>query len=306
MKRIQFLPVNKNYVLDNCLGHDNNLMTPQYEQATNKDCHIWDIQIHDLSDKTVRIISNAANCAFPLVASRSRCHLNDTPILAESLWRITKGGRRGEYSIFSVRSDEQLCILEIPGNTPNGNSNYKVITSDDGHHYWNILSEEDVIMALPSEIIWNGFQGYKTQNTKDMGRLKEICNAAIDEAASLKIKLDYTSEENELMRIKSEADSTTIKRLYKEIKDNEISLDELPLHAPVYLTKQKQLIVGLIQHFNKMVQNILCPVCLSDIKEYSGECGHLYCLQCITKCIEDRGLCYQCNFNIGLARKIFE
>ena len=113
----------------------------------------------------------------------------------------------------------------------------------------------------------------------------------------------------EIKRLKDKVEvETALNRntMISEIEDAPENAPNSLIGRRAALIRDKENLRANILLFNNDVNEILCPICLATIKTHAGACGHKYCEECITRCRNERGNCYQCNGNVGQVRRVYD
>ena len=162
-----------------------------------------------------------------------------------------------------------------------------------------LAEKEDQIAVLKEDLEFEkGFLEMEEQRfgEAEHNLLKELDLNKLN-FATLKAQMDADNEANR----------KRIETLESKLINNQL-LEDLPINAPSSLEKQRTKAQQDVKLFNDSVRDACCPICTNTFKEYASDCGHMYCLSCITKCKNDvgrSGKCYFCNGTIGVIRKIF-
>ena len=169
---------------------------------------------------------------------------------------------------------------------------------------WNLT---DVLIVTRFSKLLLQDDGYQRDILNDLNyrvvhlqRDNQILSEAFEDAM-----FDLTAKEYEIETLRNQVDTLKELKEANRVNPDEV-LENVPQNAPSHLMKQRSIIVQLLQQFNLDVQSSLCPICQVNAKQFSGNCGHRYCNECINRCQKDHGQCYQCKQDIGTIRKIFD
>eukprot|EP00835_Amoeboradix_gromovi_P001004 NODE_39_length_29903_cov_0.529057.p5 type:complete len:447 gc:universal NODE_39_length_29903_cov_0.529057:23333-24673(+) len=130
-----------------------------------------------------------------------------------------------------------------------------------------------------------------------------------------------SQKEEKITKLEKRISDLSIESQQKEIKIGELQKRLSDLTAPashesaknVALTatpvtdeaKSKR-VQDFIQIYSKNSKEPSISICANHVKQYSGDCGHLFCLKCITELKNNGGKCTQCKQFFGQVRKIYD
>ena len=169
----------------------------------------------------------------------------------------------------------------------------------------NIQNQQEMkikIKALDIEInsLENKLDSRSADRIKQKSKMKYLENKIkkLQKSISEKDAIIAASANNN----EDNKENTSIMMTTKE--DATHLLLELPEETPQHLKNQKMVLVQNIAQFNEAVKEVSCIICMTNIKQYAAECGHLYCHGCISYYKQNIGKCEICKLDLGEIRRI--
>ena len=101
--------------------------------------------------------------------------------------------------------------------------------------------------------------------------------------------------------------SSPIRRNRNSNSHESIHLAVVPNDAPDHLKAQRETLLSHIDLFNEAVQYVRCMICMVNVNDSFGECGHRFCKSCLVSCKEQmQNKCGQCRKSIGKIRPLYQ
>ena len=138
-------------------------------------------------------------------------------------------------------------------------------------------------------------------NRNEMNEMSKIIEQLKREMEIEKSKTESLEEE---MAEKNDSIRIYIQK-EQEFKNIEGIVKKLPMNPTEELVNQRIAVLQIVQQFNDAVtaQKFICSMCLTGKKEYSSDCGHQFCYECITSWKTTGNGCVLCKKPFGVIKK---